>query len=133
MKIMHESMCNLLHSRSCILWAFAVQNGKWAHHICHITVKFNSFLIKLIHYVNLFQNLYIIFLTDTYCRIGRAARKTRKPRVTRTGWAAWNQRSQRHPWLTRTTITEVQISTGHLSFSYVFIKFTCSAQHPKKL
>jgi hypothetical protein len=32
---------------------------------CDITVKFNLFLRKLIHYVNLFQNMYIIFLTDT--------------------------------------------------------------------
>ena len=83
-------MCNLLQLRSCILWAFAIQNGKMAADSCDITVKFNLFLRKLIHYVNLFQNMYIIFLTDTRHRIARAARKTRKLRVTRTGWTAWN-------------------------------------------
>jgi hypothetical protein len=125
-------VCNLLQSSRFIFWALMFQNGQWAADICDITVEFNLFLRQLILYVHLFQNVCIIFLTDTCHRIGRTARKTRKPRVTRTGWTAWNQRSQRHPWLTRTTSTEVRSSTGRLSFSLVFIKFTCSAQHPKK-
>jgi hypothetical protein len=81
--------------------------------------------------------MYIILLTDAILypprhRIVGDARKKGKSRVTRTGWTAWNCGSQRHPWLTRTTSTEVQSFTGQFSFIHVFMKCVCSAQHPQK-
>jgi hypothetical protein len=120
---------------------FTLQNGEWASDMSDITVKINFIFNKnnsLCEFILKHEAvMYIILLTDAIFyppphRIVRAARKTGKSRATRTGWPARNCGSQRHPWLTRKTSTEVQIFTGQLSFIYVFTKCTYSAHHLQK-